>query len=154
MKISNFRVNKFNVKEVVELINKHTEGKNVHGVFFNNDGILNGNLEIYTTEIKTVVIGSEKKKISVKDKYKSHEKKKSKYRGVYWDQLSGKWRSRIMVNGKRISLGVYDDEEEAAKVYDYQAMNSLGSGAKTNFKWQLFFNEDYNFSHAKFMGVK
>ena len=65
------------------------------------------------------------------------EGKKSKYRGVSWDKSLCKWRARIMVNGKRISLGVYDDIEEAAEAYDLKALWSHGFLAKTNFKWYL-----------------
>jgi len=48
----------------------------------------------------------------------------SNYRGV--SKYGNKWRSRISINGKRISLGVYDTKEEAAIAYnDYIAKNNL-----------------------------
>ena len=135
MRIEHFKVSNFSVSEVVKLINSCTEGRSVHGVFFNKESFLNGTLEIYTTDIRTHVVEVEK---TVKK-----ESKKSKYRGVSWDKSLNKWRARIMVNGKRISLGVYDDAKEAAKVYDLAAMRSLGDKAKLNFKlsehiWDMF----------------
>jgi len=41
----------------------------------------------------------------------------SKYQGVSWYKKTGKWRARIRVNNKLISLGHFDDEVEAAKAY-------------------------------------
>lgn len=35
------------------------------------------------------------------------------YKGVYWYKLTGKWRSVISVNKKRISLGLFDTPEAA-----------------------------------------
>lgn len=41
---------------------------------------------------------------------------KSSYRGVSWNTQSQKWRANAKLNGKRIFLGSYDDEHEAARV--------------------------------------
>lgn len=41
----------------------------------------------------------------------------SQYKGVYWNKSSYKWKSRICHDGKRYSLGVFDDEFEAFKTY-------------------------------------
>ena len=40
----------------------------------------------------------------------------SSYRGV--SKYNNKWRSRISINGERISLGLYNSEEEAAIAYN------------------------------------
>jgi hypothetical protein len=40
----------------------------------------------------------------------------SRYRGVSWHQLRGAWRARVMVNGKERHLGLFETEEEAARV--------------------------------------
>jgi len=125
MRIEHFKVSNFSVSEVVKLINSCTEGRSVHGVFFNKESFLNGTLEIYTTDIRTHVVEVEK---TVKK-----ESKKSKYRGVSWDKSLNKWRARIMVNGKRISLGVYDDAKEAANIYNEYALKHHGSKAKLNY---------------------
>lgn len=39
----------------------------------------------------------------------------SKYRGVSWDRKSRKWRASVMVNGKTVTCGRFDDEEQAAR---------------------------------------
>ena len=33
--------------------------------------------------------------------------------GVNWDSATNKWRARICINNQRISLGVYDDVNDA-----------------------------------------
>ena len=136
MKIDRIQVSKFNAAELVKEINKHVEGRNVHGIFFDSTSLLKGIIEIRTTAFDLVV--AEPVKLA-----KKQERKKSKYRGVSWDKGLRKWRARICVNGKRISLGLYDDEVEAAKVYDAQALKSLGACAKTNFKYEFYKGEFY-----------
>jgi len=42
----------------------------------------------------------------------------SKYKGVNWYKWTEKWMSRIMVNGRRIHLGYFDNEVEAAHAYN------------------------------------
>jgi hypothetical protein len=59
---------------------------------------------------------------------------KSSYKGIYWNTASKGWYSRIYVNKKRINLGTYKDEVEAAKAYDKAAIKHFGEFAKTNFK--------------------
>jgi hypothetical protein len=44
-----------------------------------------------------------------------------------------RWRARIRVNGKRISLGLFKDEIEAAKAYDRAARKYHGEFASLNF---------------------
>jgi len=60
-----------------------------------------------------------------------HKMTKSKYKGV--DFAKGKWRARIMCNGNRESLGVFDSEEAAAKAYDKRAVEIFGEFAALNF---------------------
>jgi len=54
---------------------------------------------------------------------------KSGYKGVCF--VKNKWRSAIMVNGKNISLGVYDSIEEAAIAYKNGANKFYGQFAKS-----------------------
>ncbi len=50
---------------------------------------------------------------------------KSKNTGVY-TQKSGRWCSKISVNGKRIHLGTFDTIEQASKAYQhYKCINNL-----------------------------
>jgi len=56
----------------------------------------------------------------------------SRYKGVSWDNEAQKWRSRITVSGKTIALGRFEDEKEAAAVYDTAARRYFGEFARTN----------------------
>jgi len=58
---------------------------------------------------------------------------RSKYKGVDWASDMNRWRARIRVNGKRISLGSFKDEIEAAKAYDRAAKKYHGQFASLNF---------------------
>ena len=127
MKIEHIAVGKFNVAELVKEINKRTAGKNVHGVFFKPTSLLKGVLEIYTTDIRTVEVEGACKHIG---------KIKSKYIGVHRESPTHRWRASISVNGKRMSLGRFDTEEEAAKAYDEVAFRHRGHKAKLNFQYE------------------
>ena len=45
----------------------------------------------------------------------------SKFKGVFWDRFSGKWKAELKVDGKLTAFGVFDDEEDAARAYDVEA---------------------------------
>jgi len=49
----------------------------------------------------------------------------SRFQGVCWDKVHRKWKAQIQIDGKQISLGNFDDEEQAARAYDASAA-SLG----------------------------
>ena len=57
----------------------------------------------------------------------------SKYKGVSWDKRRKKWKAYITHKGKRINLGCYIDEEDAARAYDKKAIELYGKNARTNF---------------------
>ncbi len=65
----------------------------------------------------------------------NHQKRKgkSKYNGVCWCKQYQKWRARICVDYKRIHLGRYDTEIEAAAAYDVAAVKHFGEFARLNF---------------------
>lgn len=49
--------------------------------------------------------------------YQKVVKSSSKYIGVGWCRVTNKWRARIGLNGKNISLGCYDREIDAHNAY-------------------------------------
>lgn len=46
---------------------------------------------------------------------------------------NNKWRVRITVNNKLLSLGIFDNEEDAAKVRDQATIKYYGDNGKLNF---------------------
>ncbi len=57
----------------------------------------------------------------------------SRYKGVSWHKQFGKWHALICCEGTVYSLGVYDDEEKAARAYDRKARELFREFARTNF---------------------
>ena len=57
----------------------------------------------------------------------------SQFKGVHWRKKCAKWQARIQINGKRISLGHFIDEIEAARAYDTAARELFGEFSRTNF---------------------
>ena len=60
-------------------------------------------------------------------------KASSVYKGVTWNILHKKWLARIGINYKRIHLGYFTSEVEAAKAYDKKAVKLFGEFACLNF---------------------
>jgi hypothetical protein len=58
----------------------------------------------------------------------------SEYKGVSWVPSRGKWLVQIKYDGKNRNLGRYDDEIEAAEVYDRAAREHFGEFAHLNFE--------------------
>ena len=57
----------------------------------------------------------------------------SKYKGITFRKRRQKWAAQICVDGRRIFLGTFEDETEAAKAYDKAAKKHFGEFAKLNF---------------------
>lgn len=56
----------------------------------------------------------------------------SKYKGVCWHKWGKKWQARININGKQKHLGLFTSEEEAAEVYNKEALKHYGEFALLN----------------------
>ena len=73
----------------------------------------------------------------LKDNSKNSTKRKntsSKYKGVYFETGTKKYKANIKVNYKTISLGRFTNEIDAAKAYDAAAIKYFGEFANLNFK--------------------
>jgi hypothetical protein len=57
----------------------------------------------------------------------------SQYGGVTRDKRCGRWEAVIVDQGKRIRLGRFDNEEDAARAYDAAAKKYHGEFARLNF---------------------
>lgn len=60
--------------------------------------------------------------------------KSSKYKGVYLNKRENKWYVQARFKNKRVFIGIFDDEIEAAKAYDKKALELFGEFAKLNFE--------------------
>tara|TARA_R110002020_G_C16304103_1_gene773315 strand:+ start:2706 stop:3209 length:504 start_codon:yes stop_codon:yes gene_type:complete len=63
---------------------------------------------------------------------KSHKGSSSIYKGVSLNKKSNKWHAQTQVNNKRIYLGRYDDEKQAAIAYNNYAKENFGEFARLN----------------------
>jgi hypothetical protein len=54
------------------------------------------------------------------------------YKGVGAHKATGRWQAKILVTGKRLHLGLFDDELVAARAYDAAATRHFGEFALTN----------------------
>ncbi len=52
---------------------------------------------------------------------------KSGYKGVSWDEWSGKWVAKIKVDGKAVNLGRYILAEDASLAYETAAARNFGA---------------------------
>ena len=64
---------------------------------------------------------------------KTKAKTRSKYKGLEWDKTQRKWKVRIQCNGKKIYLGSFSKEIDAAKAYDEKARQLFKEFAYLNF---------------------
>ena len=57
----------------------------------------------------------------------------SGFKGISWDRRKRRWRARINIGGKHLSLKSFDTPEGAAHAYDEAAIKYWGEFAYTNF---------------------
>jgi hypothetical protein len=65
---------------------------------------------------------------------KSRVQSRSLYKGPAWDSKDKRWEVRISVNGRRIYVGRFQEQIEAARAYDRAARRYHGRYAKVNFE--------------------
>lgn len=61
-----------------------------------------------------------------------NEEHRSVYKGVWWRRARSKWVSYICVNGHKVYLGLYSNEQEAALAYNEAAKKYHGEYARLN----------------------
>jgi hypothetical protein len=61
-----------------------------------------------------------------------HRNSTSRYKGVYWSGEKKKWRAEIKHNGRKIHIGYFDYEADAAIAYDDYAAELFGEFAWLN----------------------
>jgi hypothetical protein len=59
-------------------------------------------------------------------------KKTSRYKGVAWQVARKKWIVSLCINGKRLTIGRFNDEREAAIAYNKAAIKHYGQFAYIN----------------------
>lgn len=62
------------------------------------------------------------------------KRSKSKFLGVDLNRSGKKWTARIGLNNKKIHLGTFSNEFDAARIYDMHAKAAFGRFAHLNFK--------------------
>lgn len=62
------------------------------------------------------------------------DKRTSKFKGVYFASGRGKFSAQIQVDRKKINLGAFADEMDAARAYDAAAVKYFGEFARINFE--------------------
>lgn len=67
------------------------------------------------------------------NRQKTKSKTCSKYKGLEFDEIQKKWKARIQYNGRKIYLGSFVSEIDAAKAYDEKAKVLFGQFARYNF---------------------
>lgn len=59
--------------------------------------------------------------------------KSSQYKGVSWNKRQGVWDARVCSAGRKIFLGLFREELDAARAYDSAALRLHGTFARLNF---------------------
>ncbi len=67
------------------------------------------------------------------NKRKSKNVRSSQYKGVSIDKRTNRWRAIIYYKYRKINLGMFGDEIDAARAYDEAANELFGEFAKLNF---------------------
>lgn len=66
------------------------------------------------------------------NQHKQRQRTTSRYKGVYWRKDIDRWQAQIKTDDRRVFLGFFDDEIEAARAYDKAAIQHFGQFARLN----------------------
>jgi hypothetical protein len=61
-----------------------------------------------------------------------HGKFSSRFKGVYWDKRVGRWHAQIKLDNRRVNLGYFANESDAARAYNRAARKHFGEFANFN----------------------
>ncbi|KAE8729854.1 AP2/ERF and B3 domain-containing transcription repressor RAV2 [Hibiscus syriacus] len=86
-------------------------------------------------------LGSGASSVVLDSEAESRKLPSSKYKGVV-HQPNGRWGAQIYEKHQIVWLGTFNEEDEAAKVYDIASQRFRGLDAVFNFKQLLKFEED------------
>jgi hypothetical protein len=88
------------------------------------------------------------------NKRKPNKNSSSIYKGIMWNKRRSTWEVMIGYKGKKIFIGYFDDEVEAARAYDAKAKELYGEFAELNFPEQTDPLGDWSFRicFGKFTG--
>jgi len=64
------------------------------------------------------------------------------YKGVCFNKVSNKWESRMKQGTRNVYLGMFDNEQEAARAYDLAVLATKGAAAGTNFPPEVYSEEE------------
>lgn len=131
-------VNRFMVGHAIRTLNRRVDGKNVRGIFYTPTSLFRGTLQINISEPEIIQIEKvvEVEKIvevplKVINQVKKQNRSSSQYRGVY--KKGSKWHAMIQHDGKKLWLGSFFHELDAAEAYDKKAIELKGELATLNF---------------------
>lgn len=63
---------------------------------------------------------------------RKHSRGNAPYKGINYDARRGKWRARIRFDGKEYWLGYFNNPHDAARMYNFWAVDLFGEFAKLN----------------------